>query len=198
MGMKIVSAPANAPVTLVEAKAHLRVDFTDDDNLINGLIAAATNHAQKFLGRFLVAQTWDYSLDAFPTKDYIEIPMPPLIEVLSVSYTDESGNEQTLSEDRYAVDEASEPGRLYLPSGVSWPATVSELNSLRIRFRAGYITPDSPPEDDVPWDLKAAILLMVGSLYENRESEVVGAPPFMLPWGAEQLMRQHRINLSLA
>ncbi|MDR1943975.1 MAG: head-tail connector protein [Synergistaceae bacterium] len=47
------------PISLSEAKKHLRVEFGDDDELIQGLIAAAREYAEGFMNRSLVAKTED-------------------------------------------------------------------------------------------------------------------------------------------
>lgn len=83
--------PAEEPITLEEAKSHLRVDIEDDDNLILNLITAARQKAESILKRALITQTWIYYPDDFPDKDYIELPMPPLQSVSSVTYTDYNG-----------------------------------------------------------------------------------------------------------
>jgi len=187
------------PVTLAEAKLHLRVDYTDDDTLITMLIDAATSYIDGpngFLGRALIDQTWDLVLDTFPTNE-IKIPIPPLIEVLSVSYDDPSGLEQAVDPAKYTVDDVNEPGWI-VPDG-TWPATFQGINAVRIRFRAGYVDQSfSPPVGEVPGDIKAALLIYLGSLYANREDVITGQAAVALPWGADQLLRRKRIDLSMA
>lgn len=197
MALKLITAPAEYPVTLEMAKEHLRVIDDDDEALIEMLLGAATRNAERFLGRALIDQTWELVLDGFPTEfDEIKIPLPPLIEVVSVAYDDEDGNEQTLSASVYTVDNASEPGWI---TSESWPSTFDGINAVRIRFRAGYIdTTISPEAQNVPFDIRAAVLLSLGSLYEHRETVVIGQTATALPWGAEQLLRMHRIDLSMA
>lgn len=200
--LRLVTPPATEPVSLVEAKAHLRVTDDDYDTEINAFIRAARRHAERFLGRALIDQTWDYYLDTFPVletspePDLIEIPMPPLIAVSGVFYQDSAGDEQEFTS--FSVDTASQPGRIYLPSSGSWPSAVDTFNAVRIRFRAGYLNGDSPPVENVDPDIKAAIKLMIGSLYANRETEIVGTNVMKMPWSAEQLLRFHRIDLSMA
>lgn len=216
MALKLVAAPANDPVSLDEAKAHLRVDFEDDDTLIAAFVSASTRFVdgpKGFLGRALIDQTWDLYLDEFPCYRYrnphprhgwrhdhpIEIPLPPLIQVLGIFYIDGNGDEQEVPTSSYVVDPASEPGRVALVSGASWPTAACRINAVRIRFRAGYIDgSNSPPTDNVPATIKAAILLHVGDLYANRETQVIGQTVVTLPWAAEQLLRPERITLSMA
>lgn len=200
MGLKLITPPTTTPITLAEAKAHLRVDHTDEDALIAALLQSVTDAAEIFSGRAFVDQTWDLYLDAFPTENdkEIKIPKPPLIQVVHVAYSDSTGNEQYVSANDYYVDSVSEPGWVVLQGGASWPSTLDAINAVRIRFRAGYVSANSPDSPDVPDDIKAALKLSLGSLYENRESVMSGQPIYSLPWGAEQLLRQRRIEKSMA
>lgn len=78
MSLKISVAPLIEPITLAEARLHLRVDSTDEDTLITSLIAAAREDCEAFQNRKYLTQTWEYWLDSFPSTDFIEIPNPPL------------------------------------------------------------------------------------------------------------------------
>lgn len=202
MALKIVDPPNGYPITLAQAKAHIREDSSDFDSQINAFIAAATQYADGptgFLGRALLEQTWDLYLDRFPCSkwqgtrrvDAIEIPLPPLIDVAGVFYLDGNGDEQEFDASKYTVDTATEPGRVVLKSGGSWPTIQEAANAIRIRFDAGY-------EDGVPSQIKAAILILVGDLYQNRESSVIGQTVNKVPWAAEQLFRPYRIYLGMA
>lgn len=216
MALKLVTAPANDPLTLDEAKAHLRVDYTDDDLLIAALITAAVQYCdgpKGFLGRALISQTWDLYLDEFPCRfgsafhrrghhrygAHIDIPLPPLISVGGVFFLDNSGNESEVDPSLYAVDAASEPGRI-VPKNFAWPIAGCLPNAVRIRFTAGYVTSDSPPQDNVPQPILAAMKMYIGDLYANRETMLTGqrAAAVTLPWAAEQLLRPHRFTLSMA
>lgn len=180
------------PVTLAEAKVHLRVaaDDTDEDALIETYIAAATAHAESFMGRALIDQTFDYYIDAFPARA-IELPRSPLLEVIEVE-----GDGAAFTD--YLVDYASEPGRIYLTSSGSWPTTTGLANVGRVRFRAGYVDMTGSPTGDVPQDIRAAIFLIIGTLYAVRETIIVGQAPAIVPWSAEQLLRRARVETSMA
>jgi uncharacterized phiE125 gp8 family phage protein len=199
MALKLITAPAVNPISLVEAKAHLRVDHSQEDTLIELFVKAATQNAEAFLGRALVTQTWELVLDSFPTEE-VKIPLPPLQSVVSIKYDDSAGDEQTLATDQYVVDTASEPGWV-VPLTAGWPSTIDAINAVRIQFVAGYPpTSDSPPDltANILFSIKAAILLNLGSLYANRETVVIGQTTAHLPWGAEQLLRPHRVLLGMA
>lgn len=197
MALRLITAPAFEPVTLDEAKLHLRVDHDEEDALISSLIMASRTFVEQFTGRALVEQTWELVIDEFPIRE-IEIPRPPLISVNSVKYDDSSGTEQTLSTSDYSVDNVSEPGWV-VPVVSGWPGVFEGINSVRINFVAGYASNNSPPTDTIPASLKAAVLLQLGNLYENRESQVVGTVVNQLPTGGiEHLMRQYRVSLGMA
>lgn len=203
MGLKLVTAPDTQPITLAQAKMQCRaVEFTDDDELIEMFIDAAVDFVDGpsgFLGRALIEQTWDYYLDAFPASGPIEIPLPPLIEVVGLFYQDADGTEQEWTSTNYVLDTSGNPGKVSLGSGVSWPTTISESEAVRIRFRAGYLDQGvSPAVDNVPGAIKAALLIHVADLYANRESSIVGQTVTKIPWSAENLLRRYRFYLGMA
>lgn len=199
MMWSIVTAPVNLPVTLDEAKKHLVVETSnvDDDDLINQYIRAATNWAERFTGRAFIEQTIDAFFDRWPTteENWIEIPKPPLIELIGVFYTDGSEAEFT----DYALDLSSEPARIYLPSSGSWPTTDIQPNAIRLRFRAGYLDEgSSPPEDSVPDIIKVAIMMYVAQMYRVREALVAGNSSVKPAWGAEEILREYSVIKSMA
>lgn len=183
--LALVTEPAEEPVSLTEAKSHLRVDIDDDDTLISSLITAAREVVEKLSRRALVTQTWRLSLDEWPDGDEIDIPKPPLQSVSSITYTDSDDTTTTWSSSLYEVDADSEPGRVKLAYGESWPAdTLAETNPIKITFVAGY-----GEAADVPDRWKQAIKLILGHWYENREEIIVsGAVPKEIPMAAGSLI----------
>lgn len=162
MRLRLITAPASEVVTSAEAKAHLRVESTDDDALIIAYLTAARAHMDGrdgILGRALMTQTWELVLDAFPTAA-ISLPLPPLQSITSIKYQDSSNVEQTLDAADYVVDTTSESSRVYPVT--SWPSTYSTPNAVTIRFVAGYGNASAVPEP-----IKTAIKLKVQALYDN-------------------------------
>lgn len=139
MPKKINTPPSAEPISLTEAKAHLRVDGTDDDALITSLIVTARQHVEAETERILITQTWDLYEDEFP--DVIEIPYPPLQSISVITYTDEDGVTQTLATSVYTVDMDSEPGQVYEAYNQTWPNTRNEDKVVKVTFVAGYATP---------------------------------------------------------
>lgn len=185
MPRALVTLPSAEPVTLSEAKAHLRVTASDEDSLITALIFAARNWAENFTQRALMTQTWDVLLDAF--ADEMELPLPPLQSVTSVKYLDTAGVEQTLASTEYTVDTAAERGLVRLAYGKAWPATRAQANAVTIRVVAGYSA-----TNPLPGAIKGACLLMLGELYARRETAIVGAPITTVPVSAEYLLWPYR------
>lgn len=200
MALRLITAPTVEPISLAEAKAHLRVDTTDDDALIPIYIGAARVDCEEWAGRAFVTQTWELVLDKFPV-DEILLPRPPLQSVTSIKYDDAAGVEQTLATTEYTVDTASQPGWVVPVTG-GWPiATFEGINSVRIRYVAGYIMTNSPADltENIPASIKAAILLHLGRLYDSREDVIVGTTVTQLPIGtAEYLLRPYRVALGMA
>lgn len=189
MPLKLITPPTTEPVSLAEAKAHLRVDGADEDALIDGLITAARQHAEVFTRRAFITQTWELVLDGWPNKESIEIPLPPLRSIVSVTYTDMDGVNTLWDAANYIVDTDSEPGRLVLDYEKTWPAvTLQPAGGIRIRFEAGY-----GGSADVPQAIKQAMLLHIGFLYEQREAVTVGNIVNRLPLAYDALLWPYRV-----
>lgn len=212
MAIKIATPPAQEPIDLTEAKAHVRIDGADDDALLTALIMAARQAVEEATGRALVTQTWDLWLDDFtkqglflddyvqfdgngnaytggkPLAQSIELPRSPLQSVTAVYYYQDDDVEATLAASNYIVDSASEPGRVALKRSGSWPTSLRPINGARIRFVCGYGTPSA-----VPQPLKQAMLMLISHWFENRETVNVGTSVNELPFSVQMLLQPYRI-----
>ncbi len=155
------------PLDLDEVKAHLRVEGDDEDTLIEAYVAAATSHIDGpdgWLGRAIGVQILEARCDTLTCGDCIRLPFPPVIELVSVSYLDATNVEQMADLEDFEV-----MGRDLVASDSNWPwvGGSTRREAVRIRYRAGY--------EAIPAPIKAAILLMVGDLYRNRETVSAGA-----------------------
>lgn len=199
--LKLVYRSTTPAVSLTEMKAHLRREDTDeDDTLIERYTQAATQYVENWTGLCLVDTTWDYFFSYPDGEDpygrFVTIPKGPLIDVEGVFYRDTAEGEFS----GYTVSYVDPPSRsrIYLSATGSWPTTDTAILPGRIRFRAGFVDQSSPSDlsaNEVPEDIKAAIQLYVGSLYDRREETTQGSKA---PWGCEQLLRMWRVDNSMA
>jgi uncharacterized phiE125 gp8 family phage protein len=179
MALQLVGSPTEEPVSLAEAKLHLRVDFDEDDALIQALISAARQAAETLTGRQFITARWRLVLDRFPgpqgmacsSEDSFSLPghafllfKCPVQAVASIRYLDTGGLQQTLESNLYTLDAACEPGRITPIFGETWPVSLPQIGSVSVTFDAGYGS-----ASDVPEGLKSWIKLRVGSLYAHRE-----------------------------
>jgi uncharacterized phiE125 gp8 family phage protein len=184
----LATAPAVEPLTLTEAKLHLRVDHTTDDDLITSLIVAARQYAENYTQRCFITQTWDLKLDAFPVGDILLVK-PPVASVTSITYVDTDGTTQTLSSALYRTDLPTGPwaqrGRIEPAYGESWPSTRALSNAVTVRCVHGYGLAVSVPDP-----IKAALKLLIGHWYENREavSVSIGANVQQVPMAVVALL----------
>jgi uncharacterized phiE125 gp8 family phage protein len=198
-GLVQTVVPGAEPVSLVEAKLHLRVEHDVDNDLITSLLKAARQFAETWTGRAFVTQTWQLKMDRFPSTEgrklwprderdpsggVIRIPKPPLSSLTSVQYVDTAGATQTLASSKYYVDTSTEPGRMVPASGESWPFVRDQTAAVTITFVAGY-----GAAADVPDGIKVAIKLLAASWYENREALKVGVAVATMPLAVESLLQ---------
>jgi uncharacterized phiE125 gp8 family phage protein len=185
MGWKTTTPPAAEPITLAEAKLHLRVDHDDEDTFITSLITAAREYCEGFQNRAFITQTITLTLDEFPCE--FVVPQPPLKSVTSIKYIDVNGVQQTLAASVYKVDTQSEPGRIVPAYNQSWPGIRGDINSVEVIYEAGYGAAAAVPER-----IKAAIKLLVGHYYVNRQ-ETTAIKTENIPMGIESLLNLDRI-----
>lgn len=195
-GLKVITPPAAEPVTLDEAKDHLRVDGTDDDTSITAMIKAAREYCEGYQNRVYITQTLELALDGWPCGNEIELSRPPLQSVTSLIYTD-NGVDVTWPASNYIVDDYSFVARLVKAKNVSWPsATLPSVNGIKIRYVAGYPPDEAVPPDlaaNVPQHVKQAIMLLVGHWYENRETVLIGSISKELEFTVQSLLSLDRV-----
>src|SRR5262245_14714134 len=120
-----VSDAAAEPVTLAEAKAHLRVTDDAEDDYINTLITTARSAVEAFTGRALITQRFVLGLSAWPRdarRPWVDLPRPPLVAVTEVTVYDAAGTPTVWNAVQYSADIMAAPGRLYRNPGCLWPA----------------------------------------------------------------------------
>jgi uncharacterized phiE125 gp8 family phage protein len=177
--------PAVSPVSLIDAKAHLRVLHDDDDTIIQGCIDAAVSHLDGWggiLGRCIITQTWRSDLPAF--CDEIRLPFPN-VQSVTVAYTDAEGDPQTVAADQFHLVTDDMGGLIVRAHDATWPQVAIRPDAVRVTGVYGYGVAAA-----VPPALRAAILLHVGTLYLHRETMSERAEPNL---AYEALVAPHRV-----
>ena len=202
MSFKTVSVTSSTgyALELEEIKDHLYIGKgeTDKDDYLKAIRDVAEDYVKDITGRELLQETNKAYFDNWPTGkkyDHFDLPFSPLISVPSsgVVYTDSDGNSTTFSSTAWSVDIASEPGRLVLGYNDDWPSvTLDNNNPISIEFVAGYSTARK-----VPSSIKQAMLLIIGHLYENRETVIIGQglTPVNVPFAVNTLLANKRVKL---
>ncbi|EKF40634.1 hypothetical protein NA8A_19835 [Nitratireductor indicus C115] len=179
--------PAVEPVTLSEVKAHLRIDHTQEDGLIEGLIRAARQEVERATGQALIDQAWRLVLDDWPPQDTVFLRRTPVKAVLAVTLFDADGAGSVIDPATYLLDSVSLPARLHFSRRPLEPGQA--LNGIEIDFSAGY----GEAGTDVPDLLRRAILMLTGHWYEFRAQYGVADQPVSLPQGFQRLIDAFRM-----
>jgi uncharacterized phiE125 gp8 family phage protein len=173
-----ITAPATYAVTLDEAREFMRIQSTADDVLLVGLIKSAESYAENYTKAAICRQQWQVKLDGFEGHDgELRLPNPPLSTQSSdvvVTYIAEDGTTSTLASTAYTIDYYSRPALLYPSYDNEWPEPRYERNAVTIKYWCGYQSPASVPDAIKSW-----VKVRVASMYENRESIMIGSGNFM-------------------
>ena len=191
LALKLVTAPVNQPVSLVDAKDFLRVTTSDDDALITSLIDAATRKSENYNNRFYITQTWDVWIDHVPLiegdsrdfgrgndwwdgtrdgpvsglrrePDFFSMPRGQVQSITEFNSYNLEGTPSVFT--GFDLDDATEAARLFLKNGQFWPTDLRDRNAIQITTVYGYGDNGS----DVPSDIQTAIKIILFGLYENR------------------------------
>lgn len=176
---RTVSSGTPEPVTVDELRNHIKSDTDDDDIVLDGFLAAARRAIEEEYATALVPQTCVLRLDCFPYDGCygdIELRIAHVTAITSIEYVDTNGATQTLSGSNYTADIYSTPARIRPAFGTSWPSTREQTNAVTVTFAAGYANPT-----EVPFSVKAAILLLAAELNDKREPTVTGATIAKVP-----------------
>ncbi len=183
--------PAVEPVSVSEAKAHLRVDISDDDSYIQNLVSSAREWCEQYLDRTLINTQWTMRLDSFPYE--IELPRPPIATsgtttAVALTYTLGDDSTATLSTTAYRVDRHSTPGVVRQLRAGTWPANLDDYNAVAVTWWAGY----GASGTSVPAAIRHAILMLVGHWYESRSSVLTGSISKEIEFGVKSLLDSQR------
>jgi len=187
------SEPTDEPISLAQAQLHLRLDTEGspashpDDTLVDMMITTSREMVEKDTG--LTLPVTEYQCKSTPVDDKVSLQTYPVTSVESVTYEDEDEVIQSVSVSDYYVDNFQRPSVLVFRRNVP-------TKDVTVSFTAGYTDNDSPNPFPMPKILKNAMLLMIGNLYENRQS-VGSYESYTKDMNYEYAVQKERINIGL-
>jgi uncharacterized phiE125 gp8 family phage protein len=184
---RITTAPTAEPLSLAEARAHLRVDHFAEDGVLAGFILAARQHIETVCGLALCTTGYTLTLDDFPAGEGINLTRDPVQSVTAVRYVDDAGALVTWSGDQWEADVYTAPARVRPRDGYRWPSVADRLGAVQVEFVAGYGGPEV-----VPQAIMQALRLLVGHFYEHREAVQAGGSVVELPFAVDALLAPYR------
>lgn len=213
MSVIVIRPPAFEPISLEQARQHLRVDVYPgspathpDDDLISRAIVAARERAEEISRRALVEQgvrlvAPGWYPDAWPRTRQrgIDLLRPPLISVDQVAYYDDANALQVVDSSLYFVEETQPVQRLRFASNFAYPCTYDRADAVRVDYTAGYAGMASPVTDQqqaasgIPASIINGMLLLIGDMYEHREATLVGLSAVVIA-AADALFESKRIH----
>lgn len=207
MNPRVVFHPVEESIPLSEVYQHLRIDYDSDapadELLITSMLGSAREFCENFTGLTFAPKTLELSITE--DIDSIYLPFGPVVEIINVTYEtyesvlDSDGNQiydsdgvaevvTTLNRTTYKLNP--------LKSIISGFGTKpSATNNFKVTYYAGYGNESDTPR--LPYAAKAAMLLILGHLYENRQDATEKALT-SIPNGAESLLRPLRERLGMA
>lgn len=158
--------PTIEPITLTDAKEQLRIDHTDHDFMITGLIKAARERVESICGRAIVQQTRIAYFYEWPEKVF-NLLYPAIQSITHIKYTDADGNQETFAAANYTLDPGSTPGRVVLGYQKTWPSVTlnQEDYPIEIKYVCGYPADEEDYTANIPETIKLAIRMIVESMY---------------------------------
>lgn len=179
------SASFNEPVTIAELRKHLRIEHNEEDSYLSMLIGAARASAENYIDGVIADRAFVASLDDFEPE--VTLPIRPVsVETVNVSYIDEQGDSQAL----VAYDHSQSLYRTTLRPAydADWPEVEQGFDKVTINFTAGF----SAFFGEMPKDVKHAILMIAGTLYDQREDHTAQVKLYDVPMSSRMLLDPYR------
>ncbi len=185
----LLAGPAVEPVSLGEAKTFLRVDTTDEDDLIQTLIAAGRVHVEAITRRAMIEQNWRLSFDEWPDGNEVRVPLGPLAALAAVRVYDPDDAATALALTQFLADIGSTPGRIVLPPTIEGEPVKRDALAIEIDYTAGY----GAAATDVPEALRQAMLVLVAHWFEHRDAVLMAGTGAIVPVGFDKLIAPYRV-----
>ena len=186
---EVDTASTTAIVSTATAKAHLKVDVSDDDDLIADLVSAATKAAEDYTNRFFMNTTITMYGDTW--DDIATLYKSPVSSVTHIKYYDTDDALQSLSTDIYLTDLVSKPARISLLPDQSFP----DLSSRKMAVHIKYVVGEGTAVSDISDLIQQSVLLMVGQWDEHRSAVISGKTAMEIPLTSQMLLDQYKIQV---
>ena len=186
---QVITAATTYPVSLTEAKSHLKVDTTADDTYIESIIKAATQLSEEYTNRFFIDTVIEQYASSF--AELQTLFKSKVSSVAHVKYYDSDNTLQTLSATVYDTQLKYEPAQIQLADSQNFPSVTKRNDAVLVRYTVGYGSAAS----DVPEIIKQAILLTIGNFYQNRASVVIGRIATELPQNVKWLLDTYKVQI---
>lgn len=184
VGGLTLMTPGELPWTISEFRDHLRLDGTDQDQWLTAILTAATRKTEADTSIALMRSAYRYSIDR--PCGTILLPVGPVFSIESIVYLSISGVETTVPIEEYYLDNRSNPARLQNRDTFSWPTLYDVSGSFWVNFVAGHES-----ANDIPQDLRFAVLLLAAHWFENREASTL-LNLNQIPLGYDSIVTSHR------
>ena len=185
MSAILLTAPAIEPVSLDEAKAHLRVEHSDDDEVVAALIAGSRIHVEAQTRRALITQSWRLTADGWPQDGRLPVVPGPLQELVAARVYDFEGVARTIAIEAFVLDRGAS-ALAFAPWALPSPGRLAA--GIELDVTVGY----GDAAIDVPEPLRQAIRLLVAHWYENRGLAAIGTVT-VLPSTVAALLAPYRM-----
>ena len=186
---QVITPASTYPVSLTEAKSHLKVDTSADDTYIESIIKAATQLSEEYTNRFFIDTVIEQYASSF--AELQTLFKSKVNDVQYVKYYDSDETLQTLADTEYDKMLSYEPSQIQLADGKSFPSITKRNDAVICRYTVGYGSSAS----DVPEIIKQAILLTIGNFYQNRNSVVIGRIATELPQNVKWLLDTYKVQI---
>ena len=186
---QVITPASTYPVSLTEAKSHLKVDTTADDTYITSIIKAATQLSEEYTNRFFI----DTEIEQYASS-FVELKTlfkSKVSAITNVKYYDNNNTLQVLSATVYNTQLNYEPSQIQLAENQSFPSITKRNDAVRAKYTVGYGSSAS----DVPEIIKQAILMTIGNFFQNRNSVVIGRIATELPMNVKWLLDTYKVQI---
>lgn len=182
----LILPPAGEPLSLTEAKAHLRLDTVDEDDLVTALIVAARQIVEKATGLALLTQTWRIIADSWPAPLQVKLPLRPFASLAAIRVYDAANVATVLAAATYFVDAQPYAARVQFANSPPMPGRA--IAGIELDVVAGF----GATAASVPEPLRLALRMLVAHWFEARGDAAGDASPRQIPVVVEALLQPFR------